>query len=250
MLRDMLHLGKVGAHLDEDGFGSMAAKQVGPGPMDRTPATPPTLVGTAHAARITGGTWRKNNKRPGTRRRKEQGRPHNPDSRRALAKAIDRDIANGVLNWQEPVEYSSAMKMTMVDRQTQPHDPKRLVLTTLRAKKTFQGRPTNDFVKVEVEDDNGQGRLYFAKCEAFFRDSRGEHYVALRWLDQSGPTTLNTTVRLPRLKLRPTMMPKSYSVLPASSIHNGALLIAADEFYWAVMSPREQKEYVRVQTTS
>jgi len=34
------------------------------------------------------------------------------------------------------------------------------------------------------------------------------------------------------------------------SIHNGALLIAADEFYWAVMSPREQEEYVRVNTTS
>ena len=250
MLRDMLHLGKVGAHLDEDGFGSMAEKQVGCGPMDRTPATPPTLVGTAHAARISGGKWRKNKKRPGKRHRKEQTRPHNADSRRALAKAIERDINSGVLNWQEPVEYSSAMKMTMVNTQTQPNDPKRLVLTTLRAKKTFQGRPTNDFVKVEVEEGNGQGRLYFAKCEAFFRDSRGALYVALRWLDQSGPCALNTTVRLPRLKLRPNMTPKSYSVLPASSIHNGALLIAADEFYWAVMSPREQEEYVRVNTTS
>jgi hypothetical protein len=75
--------------------------------------------------------------------------------------------------------------------------------------------------------------------------------LALRWLDQSGPCALNTTVRLPRLKLlRPNMMPKSYSVLPATSIHNGALLIAADEFYWAVMSPREQEEYMRVNTTS
>ena len=140
----------------------------------------PSFVGTAHAARLTGGKWRKNKQRPGKRRRKEQTRPHDADSRRALAKAIDRDIASGVLNWQAPVEYSSAMKMTMVDRQTLPNDPKRLVLTTLRAKKSFQGRPTNDFVKVEVEDDNGQGRLYFAKCEAFFRDFRGDHYVGLR----------------------------------------------------------------------
>jgi hypothetical protein len=82
------------------------------------------------------------------------------------------------------------MKMTMVDRQTKPNDPKRLVLTTLRAKKSLQGRPSNDFVKVEVEEDNGQGRLHFAKCEAFFRDSEGNHHVGLRWLDQSGPCAL------------------------------------------------------------
>ena len=131
-----------------------------------------------------------------------------------------------------------------------PNDPKRLVLTTLRAKKCFQGRPTNDFVKVEVEEDDGKGRLYFAKCEAFFRDFRGELYVGLRWLDQAGPCVLNSTVRLPRLKLRPNTNPRSYSVLPASAIHNGALLITVDDFYWGVMSPREQEEYVRVNTTS
>ena len=250
MLRDMLHLGKVGVHMDEDGFGSIAKNQVASGPMHRTPATPPTLVGTVHAARLAGGKWRKNKHRTGKRRRKEQTRPHDADSRRALAMAIDRDIASGVLNWQAPVEYSSAMKMTMVDRQTLPNDPKRLVLTTLRAKKSFQGRPTNDFVKVEVEEDNGQGRLYFAKCEAFFRDFRGVHYVGLRWLDQSGPCALNSTFRLPRLKLRPNTIPRSYSVLPASAIHNGALLITVDDFYWAVMPPREQGDYVRVNTTS
>ena len=61
MLRDMVHLGKVGVHLDDAGFGSIAKNQVVPGPMDRTPATPPTLVGTAHAARLTGGKWRKIN---------------------------------------------------------------------------------------------------------------------------------------------------------------------------------------------
>ena len=206
----------------------------------------PSFVGTAHAARIAGGKWRKSKKRPGKRRRKEQTRPHNADSRRALAKAIDQDIASGVLNWPEPVECPSVMKMTMVHRQTPPNDPKRLVLTTLRAKKSFQGRPSNDFVKAEVEEDNGQGRLCFAKFEAFFRDSRGINCVSLRWLDKSGPCALNTTVRLPRLKLRPA----SNSVLPASSVHNGALLIEVDDFYWAVMSPREQGDYVRVNTTS
>ena len=182
--------------MDEDGFGYIAKNQVVSGPMHRTPPTPPTLVGTVHAARITGGNWRKNKQRSGKRRRKEQTRPHDAESRRALAKAIDRDIASGVLNWQAPVEYSSAMKMTMVDRQTLPNDPKRLVLTTLRA------------------------------C------------------------ALNSTVRLPRLKLRQNTIPRSYSVLPASAIHNGALLITVGDFYWAVMSPREQEDYLRVNTTS
>jgi hypothetical protein len=107
-----------------------------------------------------------------------------------------------------------------------------------------------DHTTLEVGEDNGQGRLYFAKRETFFRDSRGDHYVGLRWLDQSGPCALNTIVRLPRLKLRPNTMPRSCSVLPASSIHNGALLIAVEDFYWAVMSPREQEECVRVNTTS
>jgi hypothetical protein len=54
----------------------------------------------------------------------------------------------------------------------------------------------------------------------------------LRWLDQPGPCTLHTTVRLPRLKLHPNTKLGSYSALPASSAHNGALLIAVDDFYY------------------
>ena len=67
----------------------------------------------------------------------------------------------------------------------------------------------------------------------------------LRWYDHANPNgdAVDATVLLPRLKLRPMEKTGSYSVLPASCIHNGALIIAGDNHHWAVMSPREQKEY-------
>jgi hypothetical protein len=103
-------------------------------------------------------------------------------------------------------------------------------------------------VKAEVTQDNGRNRYYFAQCKAFFQDSEGNTYVGLRWCDQSGPGIIDGTVLLPRLKLRPHDQPKSYSVLPASCIHNGALLMASSTHHYATMSPRELKEYVSFNT--
>ena len=76
------------------------------------------------------------------------------------------------------------------------------------------------------------------------KDGRGPTYVGLRWHDQSGPDIIDAAVLLPRLKLRPHDQPRSYSVMPASCIHNGALVMAHGAHYYAVMSPRELKEYV------
>ena len=105
-----------------------------------------------------------------------------------------------------------------------------------------------DNVKVEIAQDNGSSRYYFAQCEAFFQDSKGDIYVGLRWYDQSGPDIIDATVLLPRLKLRPHDQPRSYSVLPASRVHNGALLMASSTHHYATMSPRELKEYVSFNT--
>ena len=55
---------------------------------------------------------------------------------------------------------------------------------------------------------------------------------------------VDATVLLPRLKLRPHDQPRSHSVLPASCIHNGALIIANGAHHFAIMSPRELKECV------
>ena len=109
----------------------------------------------------------------------------------------------------------------------------------------FRGKATRDNVKVEVEDGEGNARFYFAQCEAFFKDANGHVFVGLRWYDHANPNgyVADDTVLLPRLKLRPLEKTGSYSVLPASCIHNGALIIAGENHHWAVMSPREQKEY-------
>jgi hypothetical protein len=136
------------------------------------------------------------------------------------------------------------LKLTLVNKKLSRKDPRRLVLQTLRAMNKFHGKLTRDNVKVEVAQDNGNCRYYFAQCEAFFQDGKGRTYVGLRWYDQSGPGVIDSTVLLPRLKLRPHDQPRSYSVLPASCIHNGALIIANGAHHHAIMSFRELKEYV------
>jgi hypothetical protein len=113
----------------------------------------------------------------------------------------------------------------------------------------FHGKPARDNVKVEIAQDNGtRSRYYFARCEAFFHDSKGRMYIGLRWYDQSGPDIIDATVLLPRLKLRPHDQARSYSVLPVSCVANGALLIANGQHHCAIMSPRELNEHVSFNT--
>jgi hypothetical protein len=108
----------------------------------------------------------------------------------------------------------------------------------------FHGKPTRDNAKVEVAQDNGNSRGHCVQCEAFFQDGKGRTYVGLRWHDQSVLGIIDVTVLLPRLKQRPNDQPRSYSVLPASCIHNGSLIIAHGAHHFAIMSPRELKEHV------
>ena len=247
-LRDMLHLGQCGVALDDDGYNAGAI----PGPMIPTPSTPPTLVGTAVRAKFRRGRWLRPRKarwtkKPESAPARGQKRHHQASGRKGLALVIQRDVENGVLQWRKPVQYAPSMKLTVPDLQAPQHDPKRLVLITLRAMAKFQGRPCLDYVKVAVEGHSGRVQLFFALCEAFFQDADGVHYVGLRWLDKAGPDEVDEIVRLPRLKLRPSGLRNSYSIMPAASIANGALLIAQGDFYWAVMSPREQAAYERAQ---
>ena len=146
-------------------------------------------------------------------------------SRYAGVKAILRDTNSGVLDWREPLVYSPSMKLTLVNKQLSGKDPRRLVLQTLRAMDKFHGKPARDNVKVEIAQDNGNSRFYFAQCEAFFQDANDHTYVGVRWYDQPGPDIIDGTVLLSRLKLRPHDQPGSYSVLPATCIHNEALMM-------------------------
>ena len=241
-LRDMLHLGNLnmpGSGMDDDGY----LMQTAAPPMQPTFATRPTLVGKGNFAvvEITHGKW----VAKGMPNRKQKG----PKNQKWLTKAIVRDTHSGVITWQEPLVYSPSMKLTLTNKQLPRKDPRRLVLQTLRAMNQFHGKPARDNVKVEIAQDNGtRSRYYFARCEAFFHDRNGRMYIGLRWYDQSGPDIIDATVLLPRLKLRPHDQARSYSVLPASCVANGALLIANGQHHYAIMSPRELKEYVSFNT--
>ena len=235
-LRDMLHLGKLnvpGSAMDDDGY---LMKTSAP-PMKPTLVTRPTLVGKSNfsVVEVASGKWVST----GMPNRKQKG----PKNQKWLTKAIVRDKNSGVLTWQEPLVYSPSLKLTLVNKQLSRKDPRRLVLQTLRAMDRFHGKPAYDNIKVEIALDDGISRLYFAQCEAFFQDGNGRTYVGLRWYDQSGPDIIDATVLQPRLKLRPHDQRRSYSILPATCIHNGALLIANGAHHYAIMSPRELREY-------
>ena len=235
----MLHLGKLtDIALNDDCVNKGASAAVS---MLPTPVTRPTLVGKDNFSyvEIRAALWLV------PKGISLKAKASLPVGRVWLAKAIRRDTRRGVLAWREPVLFSPSMKLTLIDRQRSATDPKRLVLITLRSMAKFRGKTTRDNVKVEVEDGEGNARFYFAQCEAFFQDADGHVFVGLRWYDHANQNgdAVDATVQLPRLKLRPREKTGSYSVLPASCIHNGALIIAGDNHHWAVMSPREQKEY-------
>ena len=206
--------------------------------MKPTPVTRPTLVGKDNfsVVNIVSGTW----VATGCHSSKKKG----PKHKKWLAKAIQRDTNNGVLDWSEPLVYSPSMKLTLVNKQLSKKDPRRLVLQTLRAMDNFHGKAARDNVKVEIVQDNENSHYYFAQCEAFFQDANDLTYVAVRWYDQTGPDIIDDTVLLPRLKLRPHDQPRSYSVLPATCIHNGALMMENNAHHYAIMSPREPTDYI------
>ena len=83
------------------------------------------------------------------------------------------------------------------------------------------------------------------RCVAFFMDSQGEHYVALRWYAETRITPDGCILELPALVLAPDNNTKSFSILPEACIINGAILIKCRGAYWAVQSPREELAYAR-----
>jgi hypothetical protein len=60
------------------------------------------------------------------------------------------------------------VKLALVNKQLSRKDPRRLVLQALRAMNKFHGKPTRDNAKVDIAQDNGNSRYYFAQREAFF----------------------------------------------------------------------------------
>ena len=117
----------------------------------------------------------------------------------------------------------------------------------LRARKEFQGRPCIDNVRIMVEEGHQRIRTYFGKCMAFFADANANVFVGVRWYEpaDAGENLIDPIVRLAKLQLSPGNLSRSYGIMPVQSIRNGALIIKRSESFWALQSPREEREYLK-----
>ena len=155
---------------------------------------------------------------------------------------------NPVLKWDPPIVAAQSLKQTLQNRQHLPGIPNRLVKVTLRAKKTYYGRPALHDVRVAVNEDTGP-KVHFARCVSFMRDAAGRHFVALRWyLQTTEGSVADRNTGLVRLKLAPEHLTRSYSVMPIECILNGACILPCGSFLYAVQSPREEAAYRNANT--
>jgi hypothetical protein len=169
-------------------------------------------------------------------------------SRRAIFRSVARATAANILQWTPPIIVATQLKVTMKDRQTHPEDSKHLQSVILRAMPKFQGVPAQDCVKLLVEVEEGSmadedPNCYFGKCLAFFSDAEGRLFMLLQWFSRQEDRGFDIISNVPSFKLAPDVETKSYSTLPVSSILNGALMVPGGEHYWALLSPREHRQY-------
>jgi hypothetical protein len=110
------------------------------------------------------------------------------DVRRVLLRAIKNDVANGVLQWRSPITIAASMSLTLRNRPAPIHSKQRYVRSTFRATAAFHGKAMWDCAKFAVEGHEGSVKIFFGRCFAFFCDSIGDHYIALRWCREPGPS--------------------------------------------------------------
>jgi hypothetical protein len=110
-------------------------------------------------------------------------------------------------------------------------------------------RPAFDNVKIAVEVDENNARFYFGRCVAFLKDDDDNVFVAVRWYSEVPGTILDPVVKLVPLTLAPDTRPESYSIMPEHTILNGALIVPRKDLYWAMLSPREEKQYLLQNST-
>jgi hypothetical protein len=98
-----------------------------------------------------------------------------------------------------------------------------------------------------VEEEHQRIRTYFGKCMVFFKDANANLFVGVRWYEPAdeGENLIDPIVRLAKLKLSPVHNSRGYGIMPIQSIRNGALIIKRNEYFWALQSPREEREYLK-----
>ena len=146
--------------------------------------------------------------------------------------------------WNPPIHAGKAMITTLRNRQLPKGHDERHVRVILRAMPFFHNKPGHDNVKVAVETDR-RVTIYFAKCIVFFKDSREECFVLVQWYDKVGDEPFDSVSGLEQVVLRPANELKSYSLMPLTSIVNGALIVESEKKRWVLFSPREADAYKR-----
>ena len=163
--------------------------------------------------------------------------------KKAKIAAMAKVQTSPYLNHASPHTMSGQISMTLRNRQLHRSSPRHLVKVTFRAVEKLYGKPRFDNVKVMLDAEDGNKRMYFARCVSFFNNNNGDHFVLLRWYTAVGRYPLEPIPQLAHLRLSPPFDPKSYDVLPVDCIMNGALVVPHGMEFWALMSPREQDEF-------
>jgi len=234
-LRDLLHMHDVGILNDDGSLGPATVWTQAP-PLLLAPA----LVGKEAPVRFEGtGAW---TPLGNTRKKRKRARKLFPRKATLLgiSGAVTRQTKPGreSLNWVLPVTFATSMKMPITNTQLPTNDQHRTKFVTFRAMQVFHGRPRHDDVKMVVEENEGDA-FYFAKCRGFFRDGNGDHFVAVQWFNHSQNRSVDPTVKLPKLTLANPDNPAAYSIMPATAIVNGALLVESGNKHYAIMHPKE-----------
>jgi hypothetical protein len=144
--------------------------------------------------------------------------------------------------WHPSIQACASMATTFLNRQLSRGDKDRHVRIILRAIPKFHNRPSRANVKVDVEYDNGI-KTHFAQCFFFLKDSQENFFVVVQWYDPVGRQPFDSVSGLAQIELRPPGVTKSYSVMPVTSIVNGALITRSENKLWVLLSPRETKAY-------
>jgi hypothetical protein len=168
------------------------------------------------------------------------------DVRRALLRAIRNNWADGVLQWRAPITIGKSMSLSLRNRLAPNQSKRRYVPSTFRAMNAFHGKAAWDCAKFAVEGLDGNVKIFFGRCLAFFGDAIGDHYIALRWFEACNGDrhVIDPIVQMPRLQEACVTAPASYGVMPVAALLNGALLIPSGDIFYAVQSPRELDVYL------
>jgi hypothetical protein len=152
------------------------------------------------------------------------------------------DDTTPVILWHPPIWACTSMVTTSRWKD-------RYLRINLRATSLFHNKPGCVNVKVAVEYDSGVN-IHFVKCFLFLKDSHEEYFVVLQWYDPVGREPYDSVSGLMQLVLRRSNVPKRYSVMPITSIVNGAVIIRSEDKLWVLLSPREARAYEQTNTSA